>query len=94
MAISPESFTQTLLNEGYADPVQVEREPNGFWDTHTHPFEAKALILQGEIRIRAGNGAEHTYTAGEIFHLAHEEPHAEWYGPQGVVYVVGRKPAG
>lgn len=94
MTISPETFTHTLRHEGYADPVRVEREPNGFWDMHTHPFEAKALILQGEIRIRTAQGAERTYSAGEVFHLAHEEPHAEWYGAQGVVYMVGRKPAG
>lgn len=85
------AFTQTLTQEGFDQFVRVEREANGLWDRHTHPFEAKALILAGEIRIRTDDGAERTYRAGEVFHLQHEEPHAEWYGPEGVTYLVGRR---
>lgn len=85
------AFTQACTREGFTELVEVESEAHGTWDTHTHPFEAKALILAGEIRIRIGDGAERTYRAGDIFHLQHEEPHAEWYGPEGVRYLVARR---
>ncbi|BAL23056.1 cupin domain-containing protein [Azoarcus sp. KH32C] len=68
----------------------VEREPNGALDTHTHPFEAKALILAGEILIRTEAEAT-TYRVGDVFHLAANEPHTESYGPAGVRYLVGRR---
>jgi len=83
-------FEATLAKEGFAQIVAVERDPDGFLDLHTHPFEAKALILSGEIRIRTG-GVEQAYRAGEVFHLPANEPHSEWYGPTGVVYLVGRR---
>ena len=85
-----EEFTQILAREGFEEVVTVTREPDGFLGTHTHPFEAKALILSGELRIKTGR-AEQTYQAGQIFHLLAGEPHAERYGPAGVAYLVGRK---
>ena len=44
-----------------------------------------------QIRIRTEDGTNRTYRAGEVFHLQHEEPHAEWYGPEGVRYLVARR---
>jgi quercetin dioxygenase-like cupin family protein len=85
-----EEFLANLSREGFEEVVTVTREPHGFLDTHTHAFEAKALILQGELRLQVG-AHEHTYRVGEVFHLLAEQPHAEWYGPQGVSYQVGRR---
>ncbi|TFV95468.1 cupin domain-containing protein [Oxalobacteraceae bacterium OM1] len=85
-----EQFVSMLQAEGFSNMVNVTREPNGAMESHTHPFEAKALILDGEIRIRTG-GIERIYCAGDVFHLRAEEPHFESYGPQGVRYLVGRK---
>lgn len=44
-------FTQFLAQECLEPAVTVTREPGGALDEHTHSFEAKALILAGEIRI-------------------------------------------
>ncbi|ABM39946.1 cupin domain-containing protein [Polaromonas naphthalenivorans] len=85
-----EEFTQILAREGFKEVVTVTREPDGFLDAHTHPFEAKALILRGELQIKTGS-AEQTYQAGQVFHLFADEPHSETYGPEGVAYLVGRK---
>ena len=76
--------------EGYGEVTTVTRAANGSLDVHSHPFEARALILAGEITISCA-GRETVYHPGEVFHLAHAEPHAERYGPQGVNYLVGRK---
>ena len=84
------NFTLELQREGYGTITTVTREPDGFLDTHTHPFEAKALILNGEITLVC-KGQERLYRPGEVFHLAQAEPHSERYGPAGVTYLVGRK---
>ncbi|MBL8488149.1 MAG: cupin domain-containing protein [Rhodocyclaceae bacterium] len=57
---------------------------------HARPFEARALILAGEITIRAG-GRTVSYGAGDAFHLPAGLAHQESYGPAGVRYLVGRK---
>ncbi|RQS61226.1 cupin domain-containing protein [Burkholderia sp. Bp8963] len=84
-----EAFVAALEQEGFTEFVTVTREA-GELDEHAHPFEAKALILSGEIHIRIGD-EERCYRAGDTFHLPANLPHAERYGPAGVQYLVGRK---
>ncbi|MDD2988372.1 MAG: cupin [Zoogloea sp.] len=84
------TFENLLRDEGYQQPVIVEREPNGRLGRHTHPFEAKALILNGWIAIET-EGQTRVYQAGDTFHLAAEEAHSESYGPDGVRYLAGRR---
>jgi quercetin dioxygenase-like cupin family protein len=84
-----EAFVDALSREGFEELVTVTREP-GAMDVHSHPFEAKALILAGEIHIRVGDD-ERLYKAGDVFHLPANVPHAERYGPEGVQYLVGRR---
>jgi quercetin dioxygenase-like cupin family protein len=84
------TFSFVLSEEGFSEVVTVEREPNGKMETHTHPFEAKALILRGEITIRTAE-SERVYRPGDVFHLAGNQEHDERYGPEGVVYLAGRR---
>lgn len=84
------SFEAALAKEGFSEIVVVERAADGFLASHAHPFEAKALILNGELSIQVGD-IEQRYQSGQIFHLPPNEPHSERYGPQGVQYLVGRK---
>lgn len=85
-----DEFLALLSSEGFNEVVTVAREPDGSLDVHAHPFEAKALILEGDLTIRVGDDAR-TYRAGDVFHLAANIEHAEQYGPQGVSFLVGRK---
>lgn len=85
-----QEFLSALTAAGFKEIVTVQREPNGSLDVHTHPFEAKALILSGAIWIRSGE-TEQLYEPGHVFHLAADAPHSERYGPQGVTYMVGRR---
>jgi hypothetical protein len=64
-----QAFIDHLKADGYAEPVLVQRAPNGRLDDHSHPFEAKALILKGEMRIHAG-GEIKIYRAGDVFRTA------------------------
>jgi quercetin dioxygenase-like cupin family protein len=83
------TFTESLTKEGFPDAVVVTREA-GTMDVHEHLFEAKALILEGELRIRVGD-EERLYQVGDVFHVPANKAHSERYGPNGVTYLVGRK---
>jgi quercetin dioxygenase-like cupin family protein len=85
-----DEFIDAVKSEGFAEVVTVVREPGGTLDVHTHPFEAKALILHGELHLRVGD-VERTYRTGDVFHLQANVSHSERYGPHGVQYLVGRK---
>lgn len=86
------AFTIQLAKEGFQPPVLVMREAHGTLDAHAHPSDAKALVIEGELRIRTAAGERH-YGVGEIFPLAAHEPHSEVFGAQGVRYLAGRRPA-
>ena len=87
--MTPEEFEQQMQQQGY-ETVVVERPANGSLDLHTHPFEARALILEGEITIVC-EGRTQFCRAGELFQLDANMPHTETYGPQGVKYIAARK---
>ena len=80
------TFIEQLAREGFQPPVLVERKALGSLESHVHPFEAKALVIDGELRMRTAAG-ERRYGAGEVFHLAAHEPHSEVFGAQGVRYL-------
>lgn len=83
-------FQEILTKEGFDEVVTVQREANGSLAAHSHPFEAKALVVDGELSI-ATDECEEVYRVGDVFHLAANVVHRETYGPQGVKYLVGRK---
>jgi quercetin dioxygenase-like cupin family protein len=89
--VDVEAFRAALAAEGY-EAVERVLPPGPRSDTHTHPFHAKALILEGVFTITV-DGTPTTYGAGEVFALAAGTPHEEEPGPEGVRYLAGRKPA-
>ena len=50
---------------------------------HTHDWDARLMILGGEITITRRGKAE-TFRAGDTCSAAAGEPHTEHVGPQGV----------
>jgi quercetin dioxygenase-like cupin family protein len=87
--MTADEFSAQLRQLGFHEAVTIERPP-GSADTHSHPFESRALVLAGEITLIV-DGKAALYRAGDVFHLGHAHEHAEHYGPQGVRYLVGRK---
>ncbi|KAB2964959.1 cupin [Zoogloea sp.] len=85
-----DEFEAELRAAGFSTFAEVTREADGHLDTHSHPFEARALILAGEISIETA-GTTRRYGPGDIFHLAAAEPHSERYGPAGVHYLAARR---
>lgn len=81
--MDPITFIEQLAREGFQPPVLVEREALGRLDSHAHPFEAKALVVQGDLHIRTATGERH-YGVGQV-------PHSERFGAEGVRYLAGRR---
>ena len=80
--MNADTFHKMVTAEGFAD---LNANAVGL-STHEHPFEAKALILDGQIEIGLDNDAR-VYRPGEVFHLAMSESHWERHGSAGVVYL-------
>lgn len=88
--MNSEQFLQLLRRDGFPEPVGVQQVPNGQIGVHEHPFEVRALVVEGDITIVI-DGLSKNYKAGEIFHLELKQPHAESYGSEGVKYLASRK---
>jgi quercetin dioxygenase-like cupin family protein len=84
-----EAFVSDLAKEGFPEPTMVTRKA-GASEEHSHVFDARILVVEGEIRIRIGND-ERTYTAGDSFHLPANVRHAECYGANGVQFLLSTK---
>ncbi|MFM2029164.1 MAG: hypothetical protein RL517_355 [Pseudomonadota bacterium] len=88
--MNQDEFLAALSRDGFPSPVLVVRESGAYLDEHSHPFEVKALVTQGQIDIVI-KGLKSTYLTGDVFHLEHSQVHAESYGDQGVQYLASRK---
>jgi len=83
-------FESALRAQGYLEVVGSRMEPNSFSPEHVHEFDARVLILEGEMTI-ISNGAEQTYRAGDNFAMNARRRHAQQGGRQGVQFLVGRR---
>jgi quercetin dioxygenase-like cupin family protein len=67
-------------------------DPHAELPQHTHPFHARALVVQGEMWLTVGEQTRHLL-AGDRFELPAGQPHAERNGPEGATYWVARTAA-
>ncbi|TAG26730.1 MAG: cupin domain-containing protein [Burkholderiales bacterium] len=88
--MSQADFEAALSAQGYAPAVLVQQPVGYAMGMHQHPFDAFALILQGEITIEV-DGISKSYPAGSSFQLPANTPHKESALLQGVSYLAGRK---
>ncbi len=88
--MNTEQFQRLLEQEGFPEPVEVQQVPNGRLGQHEHPFEVKALVVEGSIDIVL-HGESRAYNTGDVFELGFKEVHSESYGPEGVKYLASRK---
>lgn len=89
MAPEFDTFKSSALAEGFDEVLERVWAPGTVVDTHTHPFAAKALVVQGEMWLTVGNETLHL-VPGEFFELEHAAPHSERYGAEGATYWVAR----
>ena len=75
---------------GFNEVLERQWEPGRVVGTHSHPFDASALVVQGEMWLMVGDETRHIATGG-TFELARNTPHSERYGSEGATYWVGRR---
>jgi mannose-6-phosphate isomerase-like protein (cupin superfamily) len=76
------------------DEVAVrEWKPDTVLATHMHPFDARAVVIKGEMWLTVDGTTRHLLP-GSRFDIPAGTPHAERYGPQGTTYWVARRNVG
>lgn len=91
--MTPSEFEAALLRDGYTADTRA-LPPGHATPEHTHPFDVRAMVLEGEITLTTTEGSR-TYKPGDVFTMAAGCPHAEAIGPNGVRNLPGRLyPAG
>lgn len=84
------TFEQQALALGFATVVVRDWAPDTVVPPHTHPFDAHALVVAGEMWLTVGTDTRHL-RPGDGFDVAAGVEHAERYGPQGATYWVARR---
>ena len=84
-----EHFEFALRRDGF-DVQRNTVAPGTVVVEHAHPFDVRALVLDGEITLTL-EGVDYAYREGDIFVLPAGHRHAETVGPAGVDYLVGRR---
>ena len=82
-------FDAELRSDGYR-VVNSSVKPNLVTPNHCHDFDAKSLVLGGEITITCDNTPA-TFRAGQCFEVPAGRMHAEHVGPEGVALLSGRR---
>jgi hypothetical protein len=85
-----DAFRKASLAAGCDEALERTWAPHQVLDTHTHPFDAEAVVVRGEMWLTEGASTRHLLP-GDTFTLAAGTPHAERYGPDGATYWVARR---
>ena len=89
-AESFESFRSRSLQAGADEVLERRYSPGQIVETHTHPFDAQAVVTEGEMWLTFGAETKHLLV-GDTFHVPSGTPHSERYGQQGATYWVARR---
>jgi len=87
------AFRDQALAQGFDEVLERRWAPHTVLDTHTHPFDASAVVTEGEMWLTVDGQTRHL-KPGDAFALARDMPHAERYGAEGAAYWVARRNAG
>ena len=83
-------FEANLAQEGYTEVVKRGMEADKIVDEHDHPFDARIMVLNGEITLTV-DGTAQVYREGDTCSMAAGCRHEEAVGPEGVKLLVGRR---
>jgi mannose-6-phosphate isomerase-like protein (cupin superfamily) len=90
MSMDRASFEAELKRDGFLEVETKSVGPNVGLEEHTHPYDVRAMVLEGEVTLRF-DGKVQTCRPGDSLTMAAGCAHSESYGPQGVTYIVGRR---
>ncbi|MGH7092852.1 MAG: cupin domain-containing protein [Stellaceae bacterium] len=83
------AFEAELKTAGY-EPVERRMDAEQFNSEHMHEFDARVLLLDGEMTITR-NGKAQVFGPGDVCEIAAGTPHTEQCGPGGAHYLAGRR---
>ena len=83
------AFEAELRREGY-QIVHGGMKPDCVNPDHAHDFDARVMVLGGEITVVRDGRAE-TFRPGDSCMVPAGTMHAEQVGPEGVAYIAGRR---
>lgn len=78
------------LKAGGYEPVERRMDANHCNPEHAHEFDARVLLLDGEMTITR-DGKAQTFHAGDTCEIAAGTPHTEQCGANGAHYLAGRR---
>ena len=83
-------FETECHTQGYHEIVDRRMDANTTKPEHSHEFDARLLVLEGEMTITR-EGSAHLYRAGDAFAMTAGCLHTERSGPEGARYLAGRR---
>ena len=83
-------FATAWQRDGYLEVETRQVLPNVSRAPHAHPFDARALIVAGELTL-TWEGQTHTFRVGETFDMPASCVHSEQYGPEATTFLPGRR---
>ena len=83
-------FVTHWQREGYLEVETKQVMPNVSKPSHAHPFDARGLMLAGELTL-TWEGQTHTFRVGETFDMPAGCVHSEQYGPEETTFLLGRR---
>jgi quercetin dioxygenase-like cupin family protein len=83
-------FESECHAQGYHEIVDRRMDANTTNPEHSHEFDARLLVLEGDLTI-AREGGEQLYRAGDTLEMTAGCQHTERSGPAGARYLAGRR---
>ncbi|TAL54899.1 AraC family ligand binding domain-containing protein [Pandoraea sp.] len=87
-----DEFAAEARAAGFDEMLERRWAPDTNLDTHTHDFDARGLVTQGDMWLTCDGVTRHL-SEGDTFAVARQAPHSERYGPQGATYWAARRGA-
>lgn len=87
-----DAFANSMRQQGFDQVLERVWKPLTTIDEHTHPFDAKAVVVSGEMWLTVNGRTKHLLPGG-TFELPANLPHSERYGAEGAIYWVARRNA-
>lgn len=88
-----DTFQAEALAAGFDEALVREWPPGKTLETHAHPFDSQAVVIQGEMWLTVAGDTRHLFP-GDSFTLSRDQLHEERYGTDGATYWVARRNAG
>jgi quercetin dioxygenase-like cupin family protein len=86
--LTREAFESDLRREGF-EVVHGGQQPNFAEELHAHDFDARIMVLSGEITVTRDNKAD-MFRAGDHCEIPAGCQHTTNVGPEGVALMVGK----